>query len=192
MKKGIAPIEAILITAVVVGIATIGIPWALNTFQITVEISEAKTVKSDFIKCSEKILETVRTGSSNKCILSVSKGVLFVRRDGIYYRLVGSGEICDPHEWALVDIPSKIWQRCEKSGENYIYELRWFYPQEDVVVLEGWVKVETPTGLKEYELSKKGYLNVEFESPEGLKGKTIELTRYLVKENTTVLSVRIY
>lgn len=190
--KGVAVvIEAVLILAVVVSLGAAGIPVAQKVITSSVESAEIANVRADFLKCGDKILDTARTGSGSKCALSASEGKLSVRRDGIYYSLLGNAGICAPQDWALVDLNKQIWQRCEPSSDKSLYELKWFYPKNDVILLEGKVSITSVSGTRDFSLYQKGTLLVEFDSPKDLTGKTIELTRYYAAENTTVLSVSI-
>ena len=192
MKGVTVPLTYVLVFAVATIGAFVAFPWAYKQYEISLDTAEISVIKNDFIDCSKRILEVARIGSSQKCVFSVERGDLFVRREGIYYRLISKGNVCDEHEWALIDERYQLWQRCVKNESLKIYELRWFYPKNDTIVLEGSVTVTLPSGTKEFGLSAKGYLNVEFESPEGIKGKTLEIARKLLEKDKAILSVRIY
>ncbi len=191
MKAISVVLQGILILAIVVAATTAGLPFAQKTLESSFESAEMSQVRSDFLKCSDKILETARTGSGNKCTLFANEGKLYVKPDGIYYSLTGKGDICSPQDWALVDISKQVWQKCTDSAGIKIYELRWFYPKNDVILLEGTVSLTSVSGTRNFDLYQKGALFVQFDSPKDLSGKTIELTRYQTSENTTVLSVNI-
>ncbi|HIQ49894.1 MAG TPA: hypothetical protein EYH56_01725 [Nanoarchaeota archaeon] len=191
-KASTVPLVYVLVFAVATVGAFIGFPWAYKQYEISLDTSEISVIKNEFIDCSKRIFEVARVGSSQKCVFSVERGDLFVRREGIYYRIISEGDICDEHEWVLIDKKYQLWQRCLKNESLKIYELRWFYPKNDTIVLEGSVIVNLPSGQKKFELSSKGYLNVEFESPEGIKGKTLEIVRKKLEEDKAVLFVRIY
>lgn len=191
MKAVSIILQAVLILAVVASVATASVPFAQKTIITSIESAEISNVRADFLKCSDKILDTARTGSGNKCILSAAEGKLFVKTDGLYYSLASSGEICSPQEWAIIDLNKQIWQKCSPSGDKKIYELKWFYPKNDVILLEGVVKLTSVSGTRNFDLYQKGALFVEFDSPKDLSGKTIELTRFAASENTTVLSINI-
>lgn len=189
-KKADVTIQAILILAIAAGLALTAVPWIYNSINFSIDAAEIKSVKSDMVKCSDKILETARTGSANKCVLSVNRGKLQVKTEGIYYSLLSGGEICSTHDWGLVE--RQVWQKCSQEGSQYNYQLKWFYPKNDVIILEGLISLKSVSTAKNFTLYNKGLLLVEFFSPEALTGKNIELTRYLTSENTTVLSVNIY
>ena len=189
MKAVSVILQAVLILAVIVSVATASLPFAQKTIGTSIQSAEISNVRADFLKCSDKILDTARTGSGNKCILSATEGKLFVKTDGLYYSLTGNGEICAPQDWALVDLSKQVWQKCSPSGDKKTYELRWFYPKNDVILLEGTVSLTSVSGTRNFDLYQKGVLFVQFDSPKDLSGKTIELTRYYASENTTVLSV---
>ncbi len=190
--KSVTPIGYVILTGLFVSLLAVSIPWVYEQMQISLDKSEIVTIKNEFMKCSEKILETIRTGSSNRCVFSVSRGDLYVKEDGIYYKLASKGRICDEHEFALIDFSSKVWQKCKKSNGLWVYELKWFYPKNDTVIVDGTVVVELPSGAKSFELVNKGAVNVGFESSKGIKGKTIELTRKVVEEDRAILRVKIY
>lgn len=162
MKAVEITFQAILILMVAAALVSIGIPITQKILKTSVESVEIANIKADFLKCSDKIIDTARTGSGNKCILSASEGKVSVKKDGLYYSLIGESELCAPQDWAIIDINKQVWQRCISSGDKKIYELKWFYPPF-----------------------------VEFDSPKDLPAKVIELTRYAVSQNTTVLSLNI-
>ncbi len=187
MKALSVLLQAVAIAAIVTAIVAFILPWTYSSVGSSLEVSELQRVKADMLKCSDKILETARTGSTSRCFISVSKGELSVKKDGIYYTLSSNNKICDTHEWMLVE--KQVWQRCiaEKT-----YQLRWFYPKSDVILLEGSVKVSSVSGTRNYELYPKGMLFVNFESPKKLVGKNLEITRESISANTTVLKINVY
>lgn len=191
MKAVSVILQAVLILAVIISVATASLPFAQKTIGTSIQSAEISNVRADLMKCSDKILDTARTGSGNKCILSATEGKLFVKIDGLYYSLTGNSEICAPQDWALIDLNKQVWQKCSSSGDKKIYELRWFYPKNDVILLEGTVSLTSVSGTRNFDLYQKGVLFVQFDSPKDLSGKTIELTRYAASENTTVLSINI-
>ncbi len=191
MKAASIILQAVLVLAIIIAAASAGIPFAQKTLGSSVESSEMSYIRADFLKCSDKILDTARTGSGNKCILSASEGKISVRTDGLYYSLLSNNEICALQDWALIDVSKEVWQRCTASGNKKLYELKWFYPKNDVVLLEGTVTLTSVSGTQNLNLYQKGALFIEFSSPKDLSGKVIELTRYSASENTTVLSVNI-
>jgi len=191
MKAASIILQAVLVLAIIIAAASAGIPFAQKTLGSSVESSEISYIRADFLKCSDKILDTARTGSGNKCILSASEGKISVRTDGLYYSLLSNNEICALQDWALIDVSKEVWQRCTASGNKKLYELKWFYPKNDVVLLEGTVTLTSVSGTQNLNLYQKGVLFIEFDSPKDLSGKVIELTRYSASENTTVLSINI-
>ncbi|MFZ3077968.1 MAG: hypothetical protein WA139_05920 [Candidatus Aenigmatarchaeota archaeon] len=191
MKAVSVILQAVLTLAVIVSVATASLPFAQKTIGISIQSAEMSNVRADFLKCSDKILDTARTGSGNKCILSVTEGRIFVRTDGLYYSLTGNDGVCASQEWSLIELNKQVWQRCSSSADKKIYELRWFYPKNDVILLEGTVSLISVSGTRNFDLYQKGSLFVEFDSPKDLSGKIIELTRFAASENTTVLSINI-
>ena len=191
MKSSVEPLAYVLVFAVATSIALIAFPWASKQFEISLDKAEMNVIKKDFIDCSKRIIEVARTGSVQKCVFSVSRGDLFVKKDGIYYKLFSRGDICDEHEWGVIEQATKVWQKCEKVQGGKVYWLRWFYPKNDTIVLEGSVTIELPSGKKSVSFENKGYLNVEFETQEGVKGKVIEITRKMLEKDRAILSVKI-
>ncbi len=190
MKAISVPVTYVLIFAITAIGAFIAFPWAYQQLEFSLDRAEMSVVKNDFLDCSKRIMEVARIGSSQKCTFSVNKGDLFVRRDGIYYRIFSKGKICDEHDWAIVENNDKIWQKCEEKGR--LYWLRWFYPKNDTILLEGKITVKLPAGERNFSFGVKGYLNVEFETPEGIKGKVLEITRKLLEKDKAILSINIY
>ncbi len=192
MKSVSYEISYILLVGAVIAIAISALPWVNKQIQLSFDKAEIKNVKSQFMRCAEKILETARTGSSNKCIFSVSRGDLYVKEDGIYYKLSRDGKICEEHKFALIDYFHKLWERCKRVKEKWTYELKWFYPKNDSVIVNGDVIVEFPSGSKTFELINKGVASISFETPIELKGKMIEVVRRRVEKDKVILSVKIY
>jgi len=182
-------IQSVLIATIGISIAMIVLPWTYTSVSSSMDISEIQSVKADMLKCSDKILETARTGSTNKCFISVSKGELEVKKDGIYYTMTSNDKICDKHEWTLIEENKQLWQKCIAGST---YQLRWFYPKNDVILLEGEIEITSVSGTKNYNLYPKGLLFINFDSPKKLTGKNIEITRDSISNNTTVLKINIY
>jgi len=191
MKASINALVYMLIFAIAFIAVLTALPWAMKQMSSSVEHSEISIVKKNFIECAKRVIETARTGSTQKCVFAVNKGNLFVKREGIYYKLASTSKLCDPHPWRVLEHTNTVWSRCLVNGSVYVFELRWFYPKNDTVVLEGDVSVQTPSGEKSYPLQTKGVLNVIFESPEGLKGKTIEIRRKLLTKDHAILTIKI-
>ncbi len=191
MKAAINALVYVLIFAIAFIGIFMALPWAMKQMSSSVEHGEISVVKKDFLECAKRVIEAARTGSTEKCVFAANKGDLFVRTEGIYYRLTSTSKICDPHPWRVLERTNTVWSRCLLKGGVYVFELRWFYPKNDTVVLEGSVSIETPSGKRNYTLIGKGSLNVIFESPEGIKGKTIEIRRKLLTKDHAILSVKI-
>ncbi len=192
MKAVSVILQAVLILAVMSSAATVGVPYAQKTLKLSFDSAEISNVRADMLKCSDKILDTARTGSGNRCILSVNEGKLSVRSDGIYYSLEGNNGICSVHDWALVDVNKQVLQKCSlvPSGQN-LYQLKWTYPKNDVILLEGTISLKSVSGTRVFDISQRGVLLVEFDSPKELPGKTIEFTRYSASGDTAVLSINV-
>ncbi len=190
MKKALSMLlQAAMIAVISIGVILSVVPWTYKSIHSSLELSEIESVKADMLKCNDKILETARTGSINKCFISISKGQLEVKKDGIYYTVSSNNVICSEHDWSLVERDKQVWQRCI-SG--VVYQLRWLYPKNDVILMEGNIKITSVSGTKNYDLMPKGVLFVNFYSPEKLVGKNIEIERERVSEDTTTLKINVY
>ncbi len=191
--KGITAIGYIMIAAIGIIVLAAAFPFAYKQIQMNLDRGEINMVKSDFMKCSEKILETARTGNSNRCIFSVSRGDLYIEPDGIYYKISSSGQICEEHEFALIDFRKKIWQKCKRMGDKWVYELRWLYPKNDTVIIDGQVSITLPDGSEIVSpLYNRVSVNVAFETEKELKGKNLEISRKYISGDQAILNVRVY
>ncbi|NOZ81733.1 MAG: hypothetical protein GXO63_01120 [Candidatus Micrarchaeota archaeon] len=184
-------LQAVLIFSVVVSLAITAAPMAYDAIQGSMDAAEIEKIRNEFLKCSDKILETARIGSGNKCIFSVSRGMLEAKKDGIYYTITSKQKVCSEHAWKTVQGKPEIWESCSVNG-GYTYSLRFLYPKSDAVLFSGNIVVETPYGSDTYTISQKGTLTVEFIPKEGLSGRTVELIRYRTEENKTVVKINVY
>lgn len=128
-------IEAVLILAIAAGFTSLAGVWTYSSVQASMVSAEMNSMKQAFAACNDKILETARTGSSNRCVFPVDKGKLSAAADGLYYSLLGGKEICSPHGWFQIDEKRHIWQKCDAADSKRIYQLRWSWPKE--VNIEG-------------------------------------------------------
>ena len=130
-----AAVTLMLIIVVIVLLTAILVAWTIMNTLGFFEMNEINAVKNEFRECNDKIIETARTGLSNKCIFSADRGELTGSKDGIHYKIVSSTKICDKHPWVLIDGVKHIWQKCDISGREDILELKWNFPSE--VEIEG-------------------------------------------------------
>jgi len=123
-------LQAVLIVFIVVALTSLSLPWAMKTIGESMDLTEVNSIKSQFDTCSERILETARTGTTNKCFFNIDKGVLTGKKEGISYKIISSANICDSHGLTEIDARRHIWQSCNVSGENRIFEMLWMFPKE--------------------------------------------------------------
>ena len=130
MKALTTVIQAILLLIVAASLVTAAVPWAIQNFDLSVDITEIKTIKSQFDTCSDRIIETARTGSTNKCIFNIKNGQITGRTQGVYYSLASNGHICDSSPLVEMDSKNHIWQECNVSGSTYVFGMLWMFPKE--------------------------------------------------------------
>lgn len=195
-RKSVATIlQAVLIFGIAIGLLGAIIPFAYSAVQTSMEFSEIQTVKSDFAKCNDKIIETARTGLANKCLFNAERGKIRIEKDGIYYNLTGSKDICSSHSWTEIDAKRHVWQSCEASDDKRIFGLRWHYPTQVRIEgkLEGNVTSEEvlkPIKFNETIMFRTLTVVMEFESQLGAYGKFLEIARKVLTEEKAVLGVK--
>ncbi|MDD5416733.1 MAG: hypothetical protein PHU12_02030 [Candidatus Aenigmarchaeota archaeon] len=198
MKGAVTILEAILIFAIAVSVTAVAVPWAYNALQRNLDISEMGTIRSQMELCNDKLIDTTRSGSSNKCIFSANRGKITAESDGIYYSLTSSGDICDAHSWAEVDTERHLESSCDASYALTKYNMRWRWPSS--VTMEGKdfegeiLKREQTISSIEFD----GDLNfrtitvvVAFEYTPGQAGKTVEFSRVALTKDNATLNVNI-
>jgi hypothetical protein len=198
MKAVSAIIEYVLIFAIIIALAALGIPYALGTIQRSMELSEFQAIRNELSACNEKLVETARSGSANQCIFSVNKGLLTAQTDGIYYKLTSDLKICDAHAWTEIDEEKHIWQQCEVSDGTKTFWLKWYWPSE--VTIEGQnfegnitnedkkigdIKFDSPVMFMTLTVV------VEFQFTPGQSGKIIEINRVGLTKDKAILSINI-
>jgi hypothetical protein len=117
----------ILIVTVSVSLTALVLGWAVMNMTGYFEINEVNSVRQEFSDCNNKILETARTGMSNRCEFSAKMGHIVGKADNITYEITSSKKICDMSSWAQVNPEKNTWQRCDISGRESIYSLLWNY-----------------------------------------------------------------
>jgi hypothetical protein len=130
MKAAVTVFQAILIFIITVTLVSIGFVWFQSSFQESVEVSEIQRMRNEFEICSDKLIETINTGTSNRCIFSNDKGEISIE-NGLLYRLESSYDICDQQDWSEVE--NYVYQKCDENGLN-IYQLRWNHSE---IIVEG-------------------------------------------------------
>lgn len=204
MHGAVTILQAMLIMLIAISLVVIALPWVLDVIGEMMDISEIKGVKSQLEMCDEKIIETSRTGSTNKCLFSVSRGELTGSREGLNYKLISSADICDRHSWVLINEEKHIWQKCDVRGDKSILELRWNFPKE--IKIEGQQFVgnelrgetiigninfgEGPPYGEDIEFRTLS-LYVEFEHQPGETGNLIEISRVSITAEDITLKIKI-
>lgn len=135
MRGAINVMEAVLILVVTVSIMFLAMPWVMSTIDRSSIISEASTMKDQLANCNDKLVETARTGSGNKCVFSPRFGTLKTEKEGIYYVLDSEfDDICDiTSDWVEINPDKHVWMKCEKIGSRRL-SYRWFWPIKSLAV----------------------------------------------------------
>ena len=150
----------ILIAFITIAVTIIAVIWVIPTIEKLIQLNEFQTVRNQFYECNDKIMETVRTGSTNECYFSVERGQLTVDTESIHYRIISETDICDPHQWTQQKEEKYVWQRCEVSATHRIFELMWNFSSY-----------------------------VEFQFPTEVLGKVVEISRVDITESKVILKV---
>ena len=116
--------------ATLFSIVSLSFPWAMETVGKSRDLIEVNFIKSQFDTCSDRILETARTGVTNKCFFNIDRGELTGMAEGLSYKLISSTDICDPHDLTEIDEKRHIWQRCYVFDEYRVFEMLWMFPEE--------------------------------------------------------------
>jgi hypothetical protein len=199
MKAISTLVQAILLMVVSVSLVALTLPWALKNINISMDTTELKNIKSQFDVCSDRILETARTGTTNKCIFNIKNGQITGRTAGIYYSLVSSGHICDPIFPAVeIDSRTHIWQECNVSGDQYVYGMLWMFPKELNITgsqISGKMQGQSTSGNINFGSSvsfRTLTLSVDFLYQPGESGNIVEMSRADITDKNVTLSVKIY
>jgi len=162
-------LSMILIMAIVISVTAVTIGWAMMNLGGFFELSEINNVKKEFSSCNDKILETARTGLPSKCIFSAKSGVVQANVNNVLYSITANTRVCDSSDWVLIDPNNNIWQRCDISGRQSTFGLRWNY-----------------TGIY------FGYENIGNVKVTGQSGSTMEISRSTMTETQTKLILKLY
>jgi hypothetical protein len=190
-------LQVVLIVVIVVALTSLSLPWAIETIGESMDLTEVNSIKSQFDTCSERILETARTGTTNKCFFNIDRGELTGKTEGLNYKIISSAPICDAHDLTKIDERRYIWQRCDVSGENRIFQMLWMFPKELNVTGTGvqGSKMRGESSLGDVRFDdpvefKTLSLNVNFQYQPGESGKVIELSRVGITETNVTLKVK--
>lgn len=199
MHGAIKVFGAILIVFIITSLSIMAVVWVIPEIEKSMELSEFQTVRNQFYDCNDKIMETARIGSTNKCFFSAGEGRLTVDIDGIYYKITTGTGICDQHPWVLINEEKHIWQKCEVSDQKRILEMKWSFPLS--VGIEGWdfagdklkgdpilignIIFDSPVSFG------TSTFYVEFQTTAGESGNVIEISRVDVKTDKIILKIRV-
>jgi hypothetical protein len=199
MKAAFTVIQSVLLLLIATSLISVTLPWALRIINISMDVTEIRSIKSQFDTCSDRILETARTGSTNKCIFNIRNGQITGRVEGIYYSLLSNGPICDQSPLVEIDSKTHVWQECNVSGNQRVFGMLWMFPKELNVTGTGI------SGSKMQGQSTAGSinfgslvtfrtltLNVEFQYQPGESGNIVEMSRINITDKNVTMRVRIY
>jgi hypothetical protein len=198
MKATFSIVQAVLILLLIVALVAMTLPWAIEELEKAMDLTELNTIKPQFVDCDNKIIETARTGSANKCIFNIKRGGISGRADGIYYTLLSNAQICDPSPLTEIDSESHIWQECSASGSQRIYGMLWKFPSS-LNVTGTQVQGDQMTGtttIKDINFSSPITfdtltLYVNFQYSTGQMGNVVELSRVDVTQTNVTLKIKI-
>jgi hypothetical protein len=176
------------------------LPWLTEIIEESLDVGELSSIENQFKLCSEKILETARTGTTNKCLFSISRGKILAKVEGLEYTLLSTSKICTPHSLEIIDEQSHIYQECIDAGLTRIYKMLWMFPSEITIEAEGLqgseIKGDTPVGNIDFGAGPIEFrtitLLVEFDYNVNQTGTAVELTRKSMSAEKVVIGVKIY
>jgi len=166
--KGSA-ITLMLIMIIVILLTAIIVAWTVMNTSGFFEMTEINAVKHEFEECNDKIFETARTGLSNKCIFSADRGQIIGTNDDIKYEIVARVKVCDKSPWVLINPEKNIWQKCDFSGRENIFSLKWNF-----------------SSIK-FQFQQMGNIEIK-----GQSGRIVEMSRHSMDESQINLLLRIY
>lgn len=200
MRGSFNTLEFLLITAVVIALTAFALPWIAGILNESFDVGEVSSIRGQFKSCSNKILETARTGTTNTCFFSISRGKVLAKIEGLEYTLLSTSKICTPHSLEIIDEQSHIYQECVDAGLTRIYKMLWMFPSEIKIEAEGLqgseIRGDTPVGNIDFGAGpiefKTITLLVEFDYNVNQTGSTVELTRKSMSTEKIVIGVKIY
>ena len=198
MKAAFTILQAMLIMVLALSLVSMALPWTIETVGQSMDLAEFKTIKSQFDECNERIIETARTGSTNKCMFNIKRGELSGRTEGIYYKLLSSAPLCDASTLVEIDPRNHIWQECNVSGKQRIYGLLWKFPSSLNVSGQGIQGNQMAGQTTTANISFLNPINfntltlyVNFQYQPGQVGNVVELSRVDVTQTNITLKVKI-
>ncbi|MFH1473663.1 MAG: hypothetical protein ABIE55_02095 [Candidatus Aenigmatarchaeota archaeon] len=196
---GFTVLQAVMILLISVALVSLSLPWAIETIGESMDMVEVGNIKAQFDACSDRILETARTGTNNKCFFNIDRGEIIGKTEGITYNIVSSAQICDEHDLIEIDDRKHIWQKCSATGKYRNFEMVWTFPKE----IE--VNATQLTGEKIMGEVNKGSIvfaseiifrtlsvYVAFDFMPGEIGRTLDMTRASVTSDNVTLKVSMY
>jgi len=162
-------INLMLIVIVIVLITAVIVAWTVMNTLGFFEMNEINAVKYEFEQCNDKIIETARTALSNKCIFSADNGEIKGTNDEIMYQIVSRVKVCDETPWVLINPEKNIWQKCDISGRENIFSLKW-----------------NSTKIK-FQFEQMGSIEIR-----GQTGSIVEMSRKSMDDNQINLLLKIY
>ncbi len=198
MKAAFTILQAMLIMLLILVLAAMTLPWAMENVGTSMDLSESKAIKSQFDDCNQRIIETARTGTMNKCIFNIKRGEITGRQEGINYRLISNAPLCDASPMAEIDPRSHIWQECNVSGKQRVYNLLWKFPSTLNVTGEGIQgnQMVGQTNIGNMNFDEPINFNtlslyVNFQYQPGQSGTIVELSRVDITQTNVTLKVKI-
>jgi len=197
MRGAMKIFGAIIILFIVISLSIIAVVWIIPEIERSMELSEFQIIRNQFYECNNKILETARIGSTNKCFFSAGKGSLTVDTGGIHYKITTRTKICDQHQWVQINEEKHMWQRCEVSDGERTFEMMWSFPLESKIeglnfagnklkddpILMGTITFDSPLNFITY--------YIEFQSTSGESGNIVEVSRVDVRMDKIILKIRL-
>lgn len=156
----------VIITAIIISVL---IGWTVMNTLGFFDMNEINAVKSEFGDCNDKILETARTGLSNKCIFPVDRGQIRGTNDEITYEIITNEKVCDQSPWVLIEPEKNLWQKCDVSANENSFSLKWN---------SSYIK---------FQFESMGILEIK-----GQSGKTVEMSRASMTDTQINLILKIY
>ena len=194
--KGIGSVEAVLILVILTGVTAAAIPYVTSNIQQTTELSEIQSIRGQFELCGEKLVETARTGSSNRCSFTSSKGYVSALEEGIYFTIESEVNICSQSEWVEVDPVKHIQTKCEASANHRKYQILWTWPKDVKILGDLSGAVYDKDDSKESDIVFSNPVNfrvlslfVEFKSDVEQVGKFIDIKREELTADRVVLRI---
>jgi type II secretory pathway pseudopilin PulG len=198
MKAAFTILQAMLIMLLILILAAMTLPWAMENVGTSMDLSEFKTIKSQFNDCNQRIVETARTGTTNTCIFNIKRGEITGRKEGINYKIVSNAPLCDASPLVEIDPRNHVWQECNVSGKQRIYNLLWKFPSSLNVTGEG---IQGNQMVGQTNIGNIGFdepvnfetlsLYVNFQYQPGQAGSVVELSRVDITQTNVTLKVKI-